>query len=58
MTIFAILIFIFYLHRPLKVSMLVIDPTPHTIDDITADEFRRLLDVNLLSYFLMSKVTV
>ena len=38
--------------------MLVIDPTPHTIDDITADEFRRLLDANLLSYFLMSKVTV
>ncbi|XP_067929916.1 17-beta-hydroxysteroid dehydrogenase 14-like isoform X2 [Watersipora subatra] len=30
-------------------------PNPHLIDDITAEKFRQVLDVNLLSYFLMSK---
>lgn len=34
----------------------VSDPPPKPIDDTTADEFRDLLNLNLISYFLASKV--
>ena len=36
--------------------VLFADP-PHTkIDDISSDDFRQLLDLNLVSYFLVAKV--
>lgn len=35
-----------------------LDPPKTAIDDITADDFRRLLDINLVSYFLFAKVSM
>lgn len=37
-------------------SYLIVDPPPQFIDDISADDFKRTFDINVTSYFLMSKV--
>ena len=36
----------------------VSDPPMGKIDDVSADEFRKLLDLNFISYFLMAKVSI
>lgn len=41
-----------------QVSCPFLDPPKTAIDDITADDFRRLLDINLVSYFLFAKVSM
>lgn len=38
------------------VSLLLSDPPHKATDDTSAQEFRDLLDLNLVSYFLASKV--
>lgn len=43
--------------RCLMILLLLLSDPPHApTDDITAEEFRELLDLNLISYFLASKV--
>ena len=34
----------------------VLDPPMGKIDEVSADDFRKLLDMNFISYFLMAKV--
>ena len=38
--------------------MYILDPPFQLIDDISGDEFRKLVDLNMISYFLMAKVTI
>ena len=35
----------------------ILDPPFQLIDDISGDEFRKLVDLNMISYFLLAKVT-
>lgn len=35
-----------------------LDPPPHPIDEFSAEDFRKLIELNLISYFLFSKVIV
>ena len=35
---------------------IILDPAHKKIDDVSAEDFRSLLDLNLISYFLTSKV--
>ena len=37
---------------------MISDPPHKPIDDFSADDFRSLLDLNVVSYFLASKVTL
>ena len=36
---------------------LPIDPAYQEIDDVSAQDFRRLLDINVIGYFLAAKVS-
>jgi len=39
------------------ISLFTVDPPHKPIDDFSADEFRQILDINLVSYFQFSKVS-
>ncbi len=40
----------------MDILQLTIDPAPKAIDEFSAQEFRQLLDLNVVGYFLTCKV--
>jgi hypothetical protein len=42
--------------RQLVISFPIVDPPARTIDGFSSEEFRKLLDLNLIGYFLACKV--
>ena len=41
-----------------EIYIIVTDPPYQTIDDTSADDFRKLVDLNLIGYYLVAKVFI